>query len=433
SVATPTPAGASAPAEPEPAPPEEPPRQGPLIRAEPGVASWEERPGMAAIEGFHPFVIGVLAECSPDGARWCELSPEGALVPSKIKDPERAPILGTWPANAWRVTIEEDEAEPAEGDGEVESHVMWADVTLQRWDGRRFEHVLQDRFELDLLSVMAGERTVVARTSGAGGLLLIHDFQVDHAPPTVAPVSTSTPVEDAFESAAGGLFLALILDERMVLRPPCAAATCAERELVLAGVVRQTPAWAFPLFVARGGHSITLVAEDEADAYTYLIHYDADAGEDARPGGRWRVEATPLRLDASMMWPDGQGGLWVEYGLGGDEALWHRDARGRWREVAPPKGVVLGYANRAEPRELWALVRDDAGIRHVYATRGLAADASSADPPVDAPAGPGGAVEEPPAGTQQAGPGGAVEEPPADTHQAGPPSGSARPVEDMSE
>ena len=38
------------------------------------------------------------------------------------------------------------------------------------------------------------------------------------------------------------------------------------------------------MFVARGGHSITLVAEDEADAYTYLIHYDADAGEDARPG-----------------------------------------------------------------------------------------------------------------------------------------------------
>ncbi len=63
--------------------------------------------------------------------------------------------------------------------------------------------------------------------------------------------------------------------------------------------------------------------------------------------------------------------------------LWYRAASGRWFEVAPPEGTPLEYANRYEPRELLALVRDADGAKRVFSTSGPVTPSTheSANPP----------------------------------------------------
>lgn len=328
-----------------------------------------------------PFTHGVLADCTPadapDPPRWCELTSDGRLVRSKIADPEADDLVGTWPSDAWRVSIEEEEGD---GDDE-ESHEMWGLVKLERWSGRRFTKELREKLEGDALSVLAGSPLVVVRKAATGGMLLLHGPELRHVPATGTPTRVKGDPRDVLESDAGGLFLVLSASfggDPSLVRPPCPAEPCAGQDFALPNPKGSVHAWEIPLYVARGGHSISIIGE--ADDGSYLLHYDAPSGAPAR----WQFEGAPSELDVRTMWPDADGGLWM-LAAG---TLWHRDATGTWLEVSPPKGRAIAGANRLDPRELLVLVADEAGSNSVYATRGPVTATAPGPSPEPAPTAP---------------------------------------------
>lgn len=352
--------------EPQPATELAPPAHARLVKPKPGATPWVERPGLSEIHAFHPFVIGVLAECGPDGGRWCELGADGRLVPSKVGHPDDEDgIVGSWPSDAWRVRTEE-------GDGDL-PHEAWVSVELLRWNGRRFAREPRIKLDIDPMAEQAGVPRVVVGKHWAGGMLLYDGGVVRRIPaPTTPGVKVSHDVHGVLGTAAGGLLLWTYEgDNQMAMQPPCAAASCKAQAFALPRVSTSDPSarWSLQLGVPRGGDAMTMVVEQDGDPY--LLHYDAPmgepAGEGGGEGGTWVLEALPiLRVDASMLWPDGRGGVWLE----ADPMLWYRDAGGEWFEVAPPPGEPLGYANRAQPRELLALVRRKGETYGVFATAG---------------------------------------------------------------
>lgn len=345
------------------------PARGTIDDPAPGIAKWEERPGLSEIQGFHPLVMGVLAECGPDGGKWCELGRDDRLTPSKMLTPDEQDIVGIWPSDAWRVEREEGEAEMEDPSG---LYAMWVFVDFQRWNTKRFARKKRIEVELDAHSEMAGNPSAVSRKGWAGGMLLLDGFLVHHIPATTGPVKLSGDVWDVFEAESGRMLLVVHHgNHRLTVEPHCPGKSCVGGPVLeLQGETRSPDPWDFPLDVPRGGDSLTIVAEH--DAGPYLLHYDAPA---KGASATFHREEVPVRVSTSMLWPDAHGGLWLET----DDALAYRDASGRWLEVTPPTGTPIGCANRLEPRELLVVVRDASGATRVYATSGPALPSTTAE------------------------------------------------------
>jgi hypothetical protein len=347
-----------------PAPEPEPePARGTLARAEPGVATWEERPDLAGVAAFYPIPIGVLALCDSDAGRWCELGRDGRPVTSKHV-PGDEDVVGSWPSDAWQIRREDDESAMEDPS---EEYATWTTVTFDRWDGRRFARKGRFKIDLDPHDAMDETPSVGTRKGWAGGMLLLDYSTVRHVPGSAKPSKLPGEVWDLFEAESGRMLLVTHQgNRRLTVDPFCPKAPCAEPGFELQEETTSTDLWTFPLDVARGGSSLTIVAEHPEE--TYLLHYDAPASK-----GSFRLEVLPAAVSTSMMWPDAHGGVWLE----AETALWYRDASGRWLEVTPPGRTVLGCANRAEPRELLVLVEDEKGENHVHATKGPATPAAA--------------------------------------------------------
>lgn len=378
----PAPPPVETPPEPEPQPPPPPPPEhATVIEPEPGVTEWTELPGLSAITGFHPFVIGVLAEC--DAGQWCKLYDDGRLEPTTVNlGYER--VWGIWRSDAWRVDIDTREFET---DDDRASIGMTEVVTFERWRGDSFQK--QGRFEgeVDLNGYLddegrRNEPTTMFRKGWAGGML-VYDGGFKRLPesgPPVAVVFKPANMREFFETESGALMFATGGSSgELIMHSPCASVSCNHQPFN--PKITAKSYWDFPLDVSRGGDSMTIVVVKDEEQ-VYLLHYDSD--EPGQPG-RWSFELLPGDEDVpDAIWPDTRGGVWIAVGDG----LWYRNKAGRWFDVALP-GKAIDFANRLKPREFLALVEGEQGNR-VFATRGpvKAAPAGTAAPAVEPAASP---------------------------------------------
>jgi hypothetical protein len=222
------------------------------------------------------------------------------------------------------------------------------------------------------------------RKGWAGGMLVYNGGfkRLPESGPPVAAVFKPAYMREFFETESGALMFATAreMSGELVMHSPCASVDCNQQ--LFNPKITAKSYWDFPLDVARGGDSMTIVVVKDEEQ-VYLLHYDA-----AEPGqpGRWSFELLPEDEDEpEAIWPDTRGGVWIAVGDG----LWYRNKAGRWFDVALP-GKAIDFANRLKPRELLALVEGEQGNR-VFATRGpvKAAPATTPEPataPEPAPA-----------------------------------------------
>jgi hypothetical protein len=367
--------------EPPPPPPPPPPEHAEVIEPEPGIVEWTELPGLSEVAGFHPFVIGVLAKCGPSGHEWCKLYDDGRLEVTPV-DIGREKIWGVWRSDAWRVDLDTREFET---DDERASIGMTEIVKVERWRGDAFHTQGRYESEVDPNGYYEGgvrtEPAIVFRKGWAGGML-VYDGGWRRLPESGPPAPMGTPPSallELFEAESGALFFVAgdHFNGKLAVHGPCPTGACPQAFAL--PQLEQLSYWDFPLDVARGGDSMTIVVSKDEEAY--LLHYDApgDApGDDApEPGqaGRWRFEALPSSEGVpEAIWPDLRGGVWIAVG----ERLWYRNKAGRWFDVALP-GEAVDFANRLKPREFLALVEGEQGNR-VFATRGAVKPAPSSEP-----------------------------------------------------
>ncbi len=381
--------------EPKPAPEpasEPPPTHAKVIEPKIGVTDWKELPGLSDIQGFYPFVIGVLADCGPNGESRCKLYDDGRL---EVDDVELGgQIWGIWRSDAWRVEFDTRDKEAADPRAGIQ---MWEVMRIQRWRGSEFKTQWSSETEVDPNGYFdeaearhaRGERPmqdILFRKGWAGGML-VHDGSFKRLPESQGPAPRQvTPPENMlefFEAESGALFTVApesggTKSGSLVVYPPCSEGLCRAQAFVLPPATAADPdpdsdepqvsGWDFPLDAARGGDSLTILVVDQATANAYLLHYDVAPGAGTEPSkpGRWSFDALPADAPVpEVIWPDTRGGLWVEV----SDALWYRDASGQWFEVGMPAGISLDFANRLKPRELLALVEVE-GQRKVFATVG---------------------------------------------------------------
>lgn len=357
----------------EPLPPV--PTEASMIRPIPGVVEWRKLEGVTTITDFHPFVIGLLAEC---GGTNCKLLDDNRVEPDEVELPSEK-VWGIWRSDAWVVTTDE---EMDDEDPDERSPSLIVTTSYRRLRGGKFVEQYETRFDVDPNSwEMEQEANTFGRQTErkgwAGGFIVYDEKKFKRVPESSGPaITTPVPTDMAafFEAESGAFFLVRVdsLDkpQKFTVHAPCPG--CDERVLELpTGTDGQRWLWDFPLDVSRGGDALTILAvatigdEDDAQERAFLIHYD--------PPGRWTFEALRSESEGELvefgapelLWPDTKGGLWVELGSG----LYHRRADGQWFEIDPPG--YTAFANRLKPREFLALGSDADGTTTVYATRGV--------------------------------------------------------------
>ncbi|MGB1016385.1 MAG: hypothetical protein ACPG4T_19765, partial [Nannocystaceae bacterium] len=339
------------------------------------------------------------------------------------------PVWGIWRHDAWRVEFDTREEEDEDPDEDARSaYSLYELVEVKRWRRDRFKTIKRLEAEVDVETYHNGfedreERAYTFRKGWAGGVLLLDGKNFTRYPTSGPPPPPSLPaylrfrVVDFFETKSGALFTVTLEDGAPVVRAPCPSLQpCDDRAFVLpkASEGEERIPWDFPLDVARGTDSLTILVtagDDEA----YLLHYDAPPSADSptvpangesenpvvepSPPGAWTFEALPPEIwEPTVLWPDRRGGVFVKAETRYQSALWYRNAKGQWLDVALP-GEAEDFANRTKPREFLVLVDEDDG-GHLFATRGpvrLDPKAPAPTPPTPLP--PAGATPTPKTGT----------------------------------
>ena len=349
----------------------------PKVTPVPGTLTWQERPELAAIRSFHPFILGVLADCSVGSEdAWCEIDKSGKLVPSKMTHPDQD-LFGIWPSDTWQVRIESQE------DAEGDEYREWDEVELLRWTGSRFARNKKFDIEIDPLSEMAGHPNYAIHEDWSGGMLVnLFGGLTRYRASGSEYLSLSGDVYDAFSTEAGSV-LRFAHHDNMAFDAPCTAMGCGAWALRLPSAKSDLPAdgWTIENHVPRGKDALTIAASFEDSGDTYLFHYDPPA-PNAAPTTHVPITVETLDPNPEVIRPDDQGGLWLE----ATSTLWYREASGRWLDVPGPAGSLDDWAMRAQPRELLIVVEGPDGVSRVFASVGLPVAAAPQPAPPSQPA-----------------------------------------------
>ena len=359
---------------PEPPPPLEETSIVPL----PATTKWRELPGMESIVDFRPFVFGVLAICGPEElADICKLKDDDTLEMTPVEFPEQdhlteeypvdSPVMtGNWRSDAWivgrearNIVVSEDPED--RGSVDFDTMLVLRKLRTDEW----YPSPIGDKKRVP-------EKGQLIRKGWAGGMLVWdadHFIRVpaDSEPP--APTRGATKegrLDDFFEAQSGRLYTVVDAVDTTFVQGPCSSPEC----VIANAVVLPPGVWNFGIDIPRGENSISVIVRHhlptEERTVDYLLHFDT-----AIAGGRWSLDRWPTsdrQPVPTMLWPDTRGGMWVE----ATDALWYRDERGQWFDVALPFEVqpddTIHFANRMKPREfLVLLVRG--GVGRVFATK----------------------------------------------------------------
>lgn len=316
------------------------------ITATPATPSWREvmRPAEPLV--FEPVTRGVLARSA---AGYHDIDASGALVLRPEIEAPKAPVLGSWPDNAWYIEARKSKLKGDRADLDLKEVRLMRLRGDRRWVPQTYKG--QQRFEDFELSF---------QIAGKGGMIVASETELtrvdDHAVNPVPGLSYDGSLMGFFETRSGKIYTVRNFLGVNYVQRDCADLECVTRE------ARQLPfegPWSFSKPVTRQQDSISGVAEINTPTgrQIFLLHYDA-AG--------WTLES--IASIPVGLWPTKDGGLWAMVG----EQLLHRDPAGAWREIAlPERAKSPSMAMLRDFSELWlAATVGDATV--VFATDGNA-------------------------------------------------------------
>lgn len=262
------------------------------------------------------------------GTKWFQLDPAGALVEFAMSVEPKPPILGVWPTDAWFV----DARSRIEDEWEINEIRLMKLRGGDRWvpqvyGGDQWFHPGTEDWLEPHMSTRSGMLVYSASLPSITRVAGRHDD------PTIGPHRGRAI--DLLETGGDAVYV-ISRDDAGVY-----AQTACEDEVCVAASARMLPtgAWEFGRRVARGKHSVSVVAT--SGAREFLLHHRGKSDG-------WLLDELPAGERPTWMWASQEGGLWTRTG----ERIRWRDTEGAWREIALPEGLSSPSLALTEDRKL---------------------------------------------------------------------------------
>lgn len=356
-----------------------------IERATPGWALALEFETSVKIErfvaGMLVIVGGVPHEPGPDGALVARPEVDHAKI-RILKETDT--VLGTWPADAWRLGEYVQERGPSSlSFFTMRANGQWAAQPLI--DGPRILDYMLGGYQW---SPRGGVLLVPARRNPRSPAGPIKFHRVGGKQPDPGPMVLSDTIpRGVVETPDGSIYL---YTEPL---PPANSFTvdflrhcdqntapgCERVDAVGLGIAveraERRPNYQLGMMAPRQGANFSAEIREYAGGpgRTYLVH---------RERGGWTLDAVPGDLSVAHLLPTADGSLWIVLSKGyrGDETLWHRGPTGKWVAVPLPEGAdpyaPIQIALR-DPEQVWLAV-DTRDSHAIYSAR-AALQASAAE------------------------------------------------------
>lgn len=324
------------------------------------------------VEGMLVIVGGVPHEPGPDGVLVARPEVDHAKIRILM---ETDTVLGTWPADAWRLGEYIQERGPSSlSFFKMRTNGRWAAEPLI--DGPRILDYMLGGYQW---SPRGGVLLVPARRRPRGPAGPIKFHRVGGKQPDPGPMVLSDSIaRGVVETPDGSIYLytepappansftADILrhcDQNAA--PGCERVDAVGLGREVEGAERR-PNYQLGMMAPRQGATFSAEIREYAGgpARIYLVH---------RERGGWTLDAVPGDLSVSHLLPVADGSLWIVLSKGyrGDETLWHRGPTGKWLAVPLPEGAdpyaPIQIALR-DPEHVWLAV-DTKDSHAIYSAR----------------------------------------------------------------
>lgn len=284
----------------------------------PRTAAWTlvaEPPEALALVDLNAGVLGRA------GGRWWQIAADGAITAVEMNIEPELPILGVWPTDAWFVNRRFRNYDDGSDMEYLELRLMklrggnrWV-PQVYSGTGEQWFHPGTDDEDEPHMSATSGmlvyprslER--ITRVAGRHGDPVLGPHRGD----VVDFLETASGKVHVLSRDAGGTYAQIACED-----DACVATNT--RKLPLSG-------WTFGRRLARGKHSVSVLATGEARAF--MLHHDGKSGG-------WRLDEFPAGETPNGMWASAAGGLWTLTGA----RLRRRDTDGTWYDVALPEGMT---------------------------------------------------------------------------------------------
>ncbi len=299
---------------------------------------------------FEPqLYAGVLGKA---GTAWHQVGDTGELVPLTMDTEPQAEVLGVWPSDAWFV----------QSRSQTDADFQYQELRLMklrggdRWVPQTYgghEQWFHPGTGMDEFGASEYDDAHMSPRSGMlmypGTLEIIRRVAGKHDNPVLG-MHRGRAI-DFFETGAGKIYIISIDGGSTFAQTECQDDAC------VAAKAKALPldSWRFGRRVARGKHSVSVVATSESRKF--ILHHRGKSDG-------WLLDELPAGETLTGMWNSEEGGLWTTHG---EHVRW-RDTESVWREIALPEGLSApSVALSADRKTVW-VAGSAGGVGKVFTT-----------------------------------------------------------------